>query len=73
MPCLCCRRCGLDIKIQAEFLRMENCPRCLARSATVTPLVISANVVRSQPGYASDNGVIVDVRCRSRQGSASSP
>ncbi len=70
---LCCRRCGLEIKIQAEFLRMENCPRCLGRSATVTPLVTSANAERSQPGYASDNGVIVEVRCRTRQGSAPSP
>jgi hypothetical protein len=33
-----CTRCGLGIKIQASYLRIDNCPRCLARSATVAPL-----------------------------------
>lgn len=41
MPYLHCRRCGLRIKIQATFLRMANCPRCLARSAMVAPLVLT--------------------------------
>jgi hypothetical protein len=36
-----CGRCGLDIKIQAAFLQLENCPRCLARSASVVPLTLS--------------------------------
>ena len=42
MACLTCGRCGLEIKIQAAFLRIDNCPRCLARSAIVSPLVLSA-------------------------------
>ena len=33
-----CTRCGLGIKIQAKYLRIDNCPRCLARSATVAPM-----------------------------------
>jgi hypothetical protein len=39
MAYLHCGRCSLEIKIQAAFLRLENCPRCLARAALVSPLV----------------------------------
>jgi Zn finger protein HypA/HybF involved in hydrogenase expression len=35
MAYLHCERCGLQITIQAPFMRIENCPRCLARTATV--------------------------------------
>ena len=45
MPYLRCGRCGLQIKIQATFMRMDNCPRCLARHATVSPLQQSAEWV----------------------------
>jgi hypothetical protein len=38
LPSLHCARCGLEITIQATFLRIENCPRCLARSRAVSPL-----------------------------------
>jgi len=34
-----CRRCGLQIRNQSTSQRVENCPRCLARSATLSPLV----------------------------------
>jgi hypothetical protein len=40
MSHLSCKRCGLQIKIRAAFLRIDNCPRCLARSATVSPLAL---------------------------------
>ena len=42
MSYLQCRRCGLQIRIQAPFMRVENCPRCLGRTATVSPLEHSA-------------------------------
>jgi len=35
---LSCERCGLEIKVQAAYLRLDNCPRCLGRSAIVAPL-----------------------------------
>lgn len=42
MSYLQCRRCGFQIRIQAAFIRVENCPRCLGRSAIVSPLEESA-------------------------------
>lgn len=42
MSYLQCRRCGLQIRMQTPFQRVENCPRCLGRSATVSPLEQSA-------------------------------
>jgi hypothetical protein len=42
LPSLHCARCGLRITIQAPFMRIENCPRCLARSITVSPLTFHA-------------------------------
>ena len=38
MPYLNCPRCGLSVRVQADFLMMRNCPRCLARSASAIPL-----------------------------------
>ena len=38
MEYLSCERCGLEIKVQAAYLRLDNCPRCLGRSAIVAPL-----------------------------------
>ena len=45
-----CGRCGLEIKIQAAYLRIENCPRCLARSVSVVPMTLSADRVTSAIG-----------------------
>ena len=56
MPYLHCGRCGLQIRVQAHFMRIENCPRCLARSATVSPLVHSAKWIRPAAGWASPAG-----------------
>lgn len=47
MAVLSCGRCGLQIRIQAAFLRIENCPRCLARSATVAPLTLGPHAARA--------------------------
>jgi hypothetical protein len=54
MPDLHCTRCGLRIRIQASYLRIENCPRCLARSATVVPLAFGADDAQrpSRPRFA---------------------
>ena len=41
MSYLQCSRCGLQIRVQALFRPVENCPRCMGRSATVSPLVQS--------------------------------
>ena len=43
MSYLQCSRCGLQMRVQALFVPVENCPRCLGRSATVSPLVQSAD------------------------------
>jgi hypothetical protein len=51
MPYLHCGNCGLQIKIQAEYLRLENCPRCLARGKAIMPLVLSAHRVDPAAGY----------------------
>lgn len=53
MPYLRCARCGLQFKIQAEHLRIENCPRCLARSAIVVPLTPSAHRVIPAVGWGA--------------------
>ena len=54
MAYLHCGRCGLQIKIQGTFMRIENCPRCLARSATVAPLVQSAKWISPAVGFGAD-------------------
>ena len=38
---LYCARCGLRTQLTPASLLLENCPRCLARSGTVTPLTVS--------------------------------
>ena len=54
MPYLHCGRCGLQIRIQAPFMSLENCPRCLARSATVAPLVRSEKWVTPAAGWGTE-------------------
>ena len=53
MSYLNCGRCGLEIKIQAAFLRLDNCPRCLARTATVSPLVLTSRASTRVTGWGS--------------------
>lgn len=51
MAYLNCGRCGLEIRIQAAYLLIRNCPRCLARSATVAPMTLSAHGVADVGGW----------------------
>ncbi len=53
MAYLNCGRCGLEIRIRASFLKIENCPRCLARAAIVTPLVLSNTPVTHAVGWGA--------------------
>lgn len=53
MAFLNCGRCGLQIKVQAAYLRIDNCPRCLARSMIVTPMSASANGVPHAAGWGT--------------------
>jgi len=51
MPQVHCGRCALDIQIQSAPSRLDSCPRCLARSGTVTPMVFSARGVNPAAGW----------------------
>ena len=51
MAYLSCGRCGLEIRIQAAYLLIHNCPRCLARSAIVAPMTLSAHGVADAGGW----------------------
>jgi hypothetical protein len=42
MEYLKCVRCGLEIRPRPARVQIENCPRCLARSATMSPMVRTA-------------------------------
>lgn len=53
MAYLQCGRCGLQIKIQSPYMHIDNCPRCLARSATVSPLVQSAKWISPAVGWGA--------------------
>lgn len=52
MLALHCGRCGLRITVQAPFLTLENCPRCLARSAIVVPMAVTGDRGGSSSGKA---------------------
>jgi len=36
---LSCPRCGLTLSVRSELIRVEHCPRCIARAHLVTVLV----------------------------------
>jgi hypothetical protein len=38
VPYLNCPTCGLSVRVQAEFLMMRNCPRCIARRGIPIPM-----------------------------------
>ena len=42
MEYLKCVRCGLEIRPRAARVQIENCPRCLARSARMSRMVRAA-------------------------------
>lgn len=60
MAYLNCGRCGLEIKIQAAYLRIENCPRCLARDATLTPMTLSSSGVTHAGGWGRPSQDVSD-------------
>ena len=41
MTYLHCPRCRLAIRSRANYLLLDNCPRCLARAAIVSPMFSS--------------------------------
>lgn len=51
MAYLHCGRCGLEIKIQAAQPQTKNCPRCLARSATLAPMTFISGPVTHAVGW----------------------
>jgi hypothetical protein len=62
MAYLNCGRCGLEIKVQATLLRIENCPRCLARGASVAPMTLSSSGVRRTAGWGAGTDDVSDPR-----------
>ena len=66
MAYLHCGRCGLQIKIQAPYMCIENCPRCLARSATVAPLVQRSKWISPAVGWGIANPECRDDGTRDR-------
>jgi hypothetical protein len=41
MPYMNCARCGLSVRLRADQLCWEACPRCLGRTGTSVPIYIS--------------------------------
>jgi len=56
MSYLHCGRCGLQIRIQASFMRIEHCPRCLARERDGFAARPERNLGESLGGLASGHG-----------------
>ena len=53
LPYLHCERCGLQIRAQTPFMRVDNCPRCLARTATVSAMIPTRTRVVPAGGWGS--------------------
>lgn len=47
-----CPRCGLTVRLQAAFLALERCPRCLARTGLSVPMQLSEGPRRQRPSRA---------------------
>jgi hypothetical protein len=60
LPYLHCGRCGLQIRIQADYLRVDNCPRCLARTATATAMILSSRRIDPAGGWGSGARPVTD-------------
>lgn len=41
MPFMNCSRCGLVVRLQASYMTLERCPRCLARDCVPVAMYIS--------------------------------
>ncbi|GAC1484841.1 MAG: hypothetical protein NVS1B9_01910 [Solirubrobacteraceae bacterium] len=53
MPYMNCPRCSLSVRVRADYLKLERCPRCLARTGESLPLY-QTDTPREQP--PSGNG-----------------
>lgn len=51
MEYLRCVRCGLETRPRPARVQIENCPRCLARSATMSPMVRAAESLGPPVGW----------------------
>jgi hypothetical protein len=51
MEYLKCVRCGLDLRPRPARVQIKHCPRCLARSATMSPLVRAAEPLSPAVGW----------------------
>ena len=51
MEYLKCVRCGLEIRPRPARTQIESCPRCLARSATMSPMVRAAESLSPAGGW----------------------
>ena len=51
MEYLRCVRCGLEVRPRPARVQIENCPRCLARSATMAPMVRAAERLSPAVGW----------------------
>ena len=51
MEYLKCARCGLEIRPRPARVQIEHCPRCLARSATRSPMVRAAESLSAAVGW----------------------
>ena len=81
MQYLKCVRCGLEIRTRPARVQIENCPRCLARSATMSPMVLTAQALSAAVGWGgrTSEGATVesaatpqgDMRAPSRSAGAS--
>jgi hypothetical protein len=41
MPYMNCPRCGLSVRLQASWLTLDSCPRCLARRGVSVTMTLS--------------------------------
>jgi len=53
MNYLQCVRCGLEIRTKPARAQPKSCPRCLARSAMVSPMVLSTKPPSSAVGWGT--------------------
>ena len=52
MKYLKCVRCGLEVRAKPARVQIENCPRCLARAATMSPMVATTPTATRSAGAA---------------------
>jgi hypothetical protein len=47
-----CSKCGLQVRIQAPYLAIKHCPRCLARTGRVSTMEHSDEPAAATPAHA---------------------